>query len=87
MCRLQHWLDTLLWEANAAREDVYRMKGIINVQGSERQHVLQAVHDVHDVVEGPTWPPGANRESRVVIIGRKLDEAALLGSFQSCIDS
>ena len=82
--RLRLWLDTLLWETDAEREDVYRMKGVMHVQGSDRQHALQAVHDVHDVVAGPAWPPGAGRESRLVIIGRNLQREALMRSLQGC---
>ena len=84
--RLKHWLDTLLWETDTVREDIYRMKGVVHVQGSEQQHMLQAVHEVHDVVEGPAWPAGVTKESRIVIIGRKLNREALDISFRECLE-
>lgn len=40
--RLKRWLDELLWEDNAAKRDIYRMKGGISIVGSDSQHVLQA---------------------------------------------
>jgi hypothetical protein len=39
--RVKLWLDALLWERTAATEDVYRMKGVLAVEGSTRRHVLQ----------------------------------------------
>ena len=84
MCRVRHWLDTLLWETEANKEDIYRMKGVLQIQDSDQQHVLQAVHELYDVVPGPQWTETLQRESRVVVIGRNLDHDALLSSFRSC---
>jgi G3E family GTPase len=36
----KHWLDRLLWETVDVM-DIFRMKGILNVSGSEAKHVLQ----------------------------------------------
>jgi hypothetical protein len=36
----KHWLDRLLWESVDVM-DVFRMKGILNVCGSEAKHILQ----------------------------------------------
>ncbi|KAK9813905.1 hypothetical protein WJX73_004240 [Symbiochloris irregularis] len=52
LTKVRYWLDTLLWETEAAKEDIYRMKGVLTVQGSDRQHVLQAVHEV-EPAQGP----------------------------------
>lgn len=87
LTRLKHWLDTLLWERDASKEDIYRMKGVVNAQGSAVQHVLQAVHEVFDIVQGPKWPQGPTRETRIVIIGRHLHEHALTKSFATCYDA
>ena len=40
--RLRHWLDTLLWEGTAEAADLFRIKGLLHVAGSERKHILQA---------------------------------------------
>lgn len=63
------------------------MKGVVNAQGSAVQHVLQAVHEVFDIVQGPKWPQGPTRETRIVIIGRHLHEHALTKSFATCYDA
>lgn len=74
---LSHWLDVLLWERNAGSPDVLRLKGVLNVAGSDKMHMLQAVYELYDVVEGPAWQPGMNRDSRLVVIGRRLDQQQL----------
>lgn len=42
LARLRHWLDTLLWEGTADAVDLFRIKGLLSVAGSERKHILQA---------------------------------------------
>lgn len=46
------WMDTLLWES-AAVVDIFRVKGLLHVAGSDRKHGLQV---------RPVRPaPGCNR--------------------------
>ena len=80
---LRLWLDELLWERTAAA-DLFRVKGLLSVAGSDSKVVLQAVHEVYDVVEGPAWQPGERRRSKVVLIGRRLDRAALEAQLRAC---
>ncbi|KAL0048912.1 hypothetical protein WJX82_002154 [Trebouxia sp. C0006] len=84
MIRLKDWLDTLLWEKGTATQDIYRMKGLIRVIGSEKAHVLQAVHELYDVVPGIAWsdlPAQQQDHNRLVVIGRNLDLEALQKGF------
>lgn len=87
---LRHWLDELLWErgdgaGGMRREDVFRVKGLLWVAGSERKWVLQAVHELYDVTEGPEWGEGEHpRGSKIVFIGRHLVADALLRDVQLC---
>lgn len=39
--RLRRWLDTLLWEETAEAADLFRIKGLLHVAGSDRKHILQ----------------------------------------------
>lgn len=34
-------MDHLLWEREGRADEVYRMKGLLSVQGDERKHMLQ----------------------------------------------
>ncbi len=86
-CSLELWLGEVLWERTATKEDVYRMKGVVNVHGSDNQHVFQAVHELYDVFVGAPWNEGKVRENRVVVIGRNLDKDKLTASFKQCMYS
>ena len=78
--RLEHALRALL----AARgDDVFRMKGIIAVQGDDRRHVLQAVHRLMDFHPAQAWGD-TPRESKFVFIGRNLDRARLETLLRVC---
>ena len=79
--RVTQWLNDLL-----ARQgpDILRAKGILNVRGEERRLVFQAVHMILEGDFQGVWPAGADRSSRMVFIGRNLDEALLRVGFESC---
>lgn len=85
VCRLKEWLDTLLWERGADTADVYRMKGILSVAGSDRRRILQVVHELYDIYNGMDWAAGEQRESRVVVIGRNLAHGTLQDAFDLCL--
>jgi G3E family GTPase len=79
--RVTQWLNDLL-----ARQgpDILRAKGILNVRGEDRRLVFQAVHMILEGdFQGP-WRDGDDRSSRMVFIGRNLDEALLRVGFESC---
>ena len=68
------WLGVLV----ACRgEDMLRIKGILNVEGLPGPMVIHGVqHLFHPTVQLERWP-SADRRSRIVFIGRDLDEALL----------
>lgn len=86
LSRLRHWLDCLLWEGTADSADLFRIKGLLHVAGtgSSRKHILQGVHEIYDIVEGPEWAPGEQRGSKVVFIGRRLRRDALAADLAAC---
>jgi G3E family GTPase len=75
------WLNDLL-----ARQgpDILRAKGILDVKGDDRRLVFQAVHMILEGDFQRPWRDGEDRTSRMVFIGRNLDEALLRVGFQSC---
>ena len=80
--RVTAWLNNVLQTQGV---DILRAKGIIDVKGEERRLVFQAVHMILEGdFQGP-WKDTDNRYSRLVFIGRNLDEAGLLAGFESCI--
>jgi G3E family GTPase len=76
------WLNNVLQTQGV---DILRAKGILDVKGEDRRLVFQAVHMILEGdFQGP-WREGDKRYSRLVFIGRKLDEAGLRAGFESCI--
>ena len=80
--RVTAWLNDVL---QAQGPDILRAKGILDVAGEDRRLVFQAVHMILEGdFQGP-WKSGADRYSRLVFIGRNLDEAKLREGFEDCI--
>ncbi|MGH7024810.1 MAG: CobW family GTP-binding protein [Caulobacteraceae bacterium] len=79
--KVSRWLNELL----ATRgPDILRAKGIVDVAGEERRLVFQAVHMILEGDFQRPWSGKDVRESRMVFIGRDLDEAALRAGFEAC---
>jgi G3E family GTPase len=64
---------------------ILRCKGILAFKDDPQRFVLQGVHMVLDGNHQRDWQPQEKRESRLVFIGRELDQAAIERGFRSCI--
>lgn len=80
--RVTQWLNNLLQEKGP---DILRAKGILDVKGENRRLVFQAVHMILEGDYQRDWKDGERRYSRMVFIGRDLDEAALKAGFEACV--
>ena len=76
------WLNTLL---QARGPDILRAKGILDVAGEDRRLVFQAVHMILEGDFQGVWRAGDKRYSRMVFIGRNLDEAMLRQGFEQTV--
>ena len=56
---------------------ILRAKGIFDVAGDARRMVFQSVHRILEGDRQRVWKAGEQRQSRLVLIGRGLDAAAL----------
>jgi G3E family GTPase len=79
--RMTRWLNELLADQGP---DILRAKGIVNVAGEPRRLVFQAVHMTLEGDLQRPWRADEARESRMVFIGRNLDEAKLRAGFEAC---
>ena len=79
--KVSRWLNELL---AAKGPDILRAKGILDVAGEERRLVFQAVHMILEGDFQRPWSDKDTRESRMVFIGRDLDEAGLRAGFEAC---
>jgi len=80
--KISRWLSGVL---AAQGQNILRAKGILAVAGEERRLVFQAVHMILDGDLQRPWREGEARVSRMVFIGRELDEAALKAGFEACV--
>ncbi|XP_010244898.1 PREDICTED: COBW domain-containing protein 1-like isoform X2 [Nelumbo nucifera] len=76
------WLGTLLLERS---DDIYRMKGLLSVQGMNERFVFQGVHDIFQGSPDRLWAPDEPRINKIVFIGKNLDGEALEKGFKACL--
>jgi len=78
---LNRWLHELV---QARGPDLYRFKGILNVDDARRRFVLQGVHMLIDGRPGTPWREGEDRLNQLVFIGKNLDRRELERGFAAC---
>jgi G3E family GTPase len=82
MAKINAWLDVFLTVKGV---DIYRMKGVVGVEGKNHQIVFQGVHMVFDSQMGKHW--GDEKPvNRMVFIGKNLDEKFIRSSLESCLN-
>jgi G3E family GTPase len=79
--KLNQWLDYLL---KTRGQDIFRMKGVLNVKGEDRRQVFHGVHMMFDAQAERPWGD-AERMNSLVFIGRGLDRAELEAGFESAV--
>ena len=79
--KLNDWLG---WLLSTKGTDIFRMKGVLNVDGSDQRYVFQGVHMLFDGQPDRLWRDGESRVNRLVFIGRNLDRAELNSRFAAC---
>lgn len=83
--KLNRWLFDLGQDHG---RELYRLKGILNVNDERRRFVLHGVHMLLDGRPGLPWKDGEPRMNQLVIIGKALDRAQLERDFSGCfVDS
>ena len=78
--KITAWLNDLLAKRGP---DILRAKGIIDVKGENKRLVFQAVHMILEGDFQREWTDKDKRYSRMVFIGRDLDEAELRAGFEA----
>ena len=76
------WLSDL---TQVEGPNILRCKGIVAFPGEPKRFVFQGVHMMLDGDVQGDWKPGEPRRSRVVFIGRDLDEAKIREGFSACV--
>ncbi|XP_059640747.1 uncharacterized protein LOC132282924 [Cornus florida] len=76
------WLGNLLLDRS---DDIYRMKGLLSVEGMNERFVFQGVHDIFQGSPDRLWRPDEPRINKIVFIGKNLDGQELEKGFKSCL--
>ena len=63
---------------------ILRLKGIINFKGDDERYVVQGVHMIIEGDHQRPWKDGEKRETRLVFIGRDLDQEKIERTFKAC---
>jgi G3E family GTPase len=79
--RFDTWLGELI---DAQGNDLYRYKGLLAIEGVDAPFVVQGLHQMFTVRES-TFDREDVRRSRMVFIGRRLDQEALTAGLRSCL--
>ncbi len=80
--KINNWIGEILRNQGA---DIFRMKGILNIEGENNRFVFQGVHMLFDGRPDRPWKPNETRKNELVFIGRNLDEAQLKAGFKACL--
>jgi G3E family GTPase len=79
--KLDAWLGYLL---QSQGQDIFRIKGVLNIKGEERRYVFHGVHMMFDSKLERPWG-STPRQNSLVFIGRKLDRKEIEAGFESCV--
>jgi G3E family GTPase len=80
--KLNIWISELL---RTQGQDIFRMKGILNIANDEHRYVFQGVHMIFDGRQDRPWKASEARNNQLVFIGRNLDETQLKTAFMACL--
>ncbi len=80
--KLNDWLSDLV---RTQGENIFRMKGILNLAGNDHRFVFQGVHMIFDGRQDRLWLATESRVNQLVFIGRGLDQVALQAGFDRCL--
>ena len=79
--KLNAWLEEFLIENGP---DVYRMKGVVGIDGQEYKFVFQGVHMIFGSQPAGSWGD-EEPVNRMVFIGKNLDDDYINQSLKDCL--
>ena len=82
LANINEWLNELIYIYGP---ELYRYKGILNVEGLDYQIIFQGVQMSFDISRGRDWKD-TKRSSTLVFIGKNLPENQLRESFIACTE-
>lgn len=80
--KIEAWLTEIIRELGS---NIYRSKGILQIQGQAKRVVFQGVQTMFDAKPDRLWNVGEKKVSQLVFIGKDLDEAKIRRGFAACV--
>ena len=80
--RFENWMGDLRTNKG---NDLLRYKGILALMNDEKRLAIQGVHMMMEGSSLAAWKDGEKRRSRLVFIGRNLNEQELRDGFNACV--
>lgn len=69
-----------------AKGTIFRIKAILSIKDHPYKHVFHAVMDVSDEDDAAPWGKDEKRISKIVFIGKGLDQQCLKDGFESIFE-
>jgi len=83
--RLSAWMQSL-GQLPPERGTIFRIKAILAVKGHPYKHVFHAVMDISDEDDAGPWAEGEKKVSKIVFIGKSLDQKFLREGFEAIFE-
>jgi len=80
--KINDWMGMFLMQR---AEEIYRMKGILAVQGWDEKFIFQAVHMQFEGIAGKNWRENEKKTSKLVFIGKNLDRETMEREIRECL--
>jgi G3E family GTPase len=80
--KLKHMLMLLI---HVNKQQIYRIKGMLNIEGLNEKIILQSVFKSYRMEEGSPWNVHEKRQSKIVFIGHEVEKASIERVFQQCL--
>lgn len=84
--KLSRWIQ-MLGKLPKERGTIYRIKAIMAIKGHPYKHVFHAVMDHGDEDDAGLWEEGEKKISKIVFIGKGLDQTFLKKGFEELFDT
>ncbi len=82
LAMLNQWMAALIQKQGS---DIYRMKGVLCLDGMDEKFVFQGVHMQLDTSSLGSWGTDEPRINRLVFIGRDLNKEEMTADFHRCL--
>ena len=80
--KFEHWINMLLFLSGY---QIYRIKGILNVDGESHKIIFQSVRSNSKIDVGSPWMEGEIKKSKLVFIGSNIKKEPLEKGLKGCI--